>query len=211
MCYWFERFGLILNSVYICLREKNTFKSFNKNIIPKFSFFIIKFIEYCTGKLVCCFFYYFLFNNLTFLDVLKYDLWTKKLNNFRKIIGYQLHIKESLHVCHLMFILKDPTIFTNWLIILLTKLNFWKYKLLIRYLWYIFFFCFQPHFVIFKIYGIKLKFKGKISVAGNARTRKIILKFGLTSPSTIKYKTVYDLNLIHTFTGVIGYQIWLFF
>ena len=110
-----------------------------------------------------------------------------------------------------MFFLKDPTIFSNWLIRLFNKTNFWKHKIIIKYIWYLIYYIFQYYFKSFNIYGIKIKFKGKISAGGNSRTKKIIIKYGLTNSSSIKYKNAYDFNLIYTFTGVIGYQIWLFF
>jgi hypothetical protein len=55
--------------------------------------------------------------------------------------------------------------------------------------------------------GVKLKLKGKVSVAGNARTRAIYYRIGNTSQSTFKNKTLYNLNFFYTFTGILGLQI----
>ena len=69
-------------------------------------------------------------------------------------------------------------------------------------------------FLVFKslgIKGIKFKLKGKISVSGNARTMKIIQNFGKTSNSTASIKSLYILNLVRTFTGVMGLKVWIFF
>jgi ribosomal protein S3 len=61
------------------------------------------------------------------------------------------------------------------------------------------------------IRGVKFRLKGKISVSGNARTRKINYVIGNTSMSTYENKILHSLDLVRTFTGVMGLQIWLFF
>ena len=54
--------------------------------------------------------------------------------------------------------------------------------------------------------GLKFQLKGKISVAGNARTRTVLQKIGFTSHATFNNKILYNLKLIKTFTGVIGFK-----
>jgi len=69
-------------------------------------------------------------------------------------------------------------------------------------------------FYIFKelgVKGFKIKLKGKISVAGNSRKRTILYRIGKTSHSTIDLKVVHEKIIISTFTGVMGFQIWLFY
>jgi ribosomal protein S3 len=66
---------------------------------------------------------------------------------------------------------------------------------------------FSSYFNDLKIKGIKFKLKGKISVAGNARTRKLLYSIGNTSHSTYDNRIAYDLSFINTFTGVLGFQI----
>lgn len=55
--------------------------------------------------------------------------------------------------------------------------------------------------------GFKVKLKGKISVAGNARKRTVLYRFGKNSYSSIELKTLYSYDTISTFTGVQGLQI----
>jgi ribosomal protein S3 len=57
------------------------------------------------------------------------------------------------------------------------------------------------------IKGLKIKLKGKISVAGNSRKRCILYRVGKTSHSTNKLKVVHTIDTIVTFTGVMGFQI----
>ncbi len=54
--------------------------------------------------------------------------------------------------------------------------------------------------------GLKFQLKGKVSVAGNARTRTVLMQIGSLSHSTQKFKVLTTLNLLRTFTGVIGFR-----
>ena len=55
--------------------------------------------------------------------------------------------------------------------------------------------------------GVKFQLKGKVSVAGNARTRTVFHTIGFTSHGTFNNKILYKLNLIKTFTGVLGLKL----
>ena len=55
--------------------------------------------------------------------------------------------------------------------------------------------------------GLKIKLKGKISVAGNARTRTILYRIGSTSHSKVDNRVLHSIDTISTFTGVLGFQI----
>jgi ribosomal protein S3 len=55
--------------------------------------------------------------------------------------------------------------------------------------------------------GIKFQLKGKISVAGNARTRTLLQRTGKTSHATFKIKVLQELSLVKTFTGVMGLKV----
>ena len=59
--------------------------------------------------------------------------------------------------------------------------------------------------------GIKIQLKGKISVAGNARTRTLFFSYGKTSQSTFDHKVAYDLSFVETFTGIMGFKVWFFY
>lgn len=61
------------------------------------------------------------------------------------------------------------------------------------------------------IKGLKIKLKGKISAAGNSRKRSILYRIGKNSHSTVDLRVLKDSQLINTFTGVMGFQVWLFY
>jgi hypothetical protein len=127
------------------------------------------------------------------------------------MLGPKIFIKDSLKVLHLSFRFKDVTFLSSWIRTMLQRMDFWKYRLLFRYLKYLIRNLFSSYFNDLKIKGIKFKLKGKISVAGNARTRKLLYSIGNTSHSTYDNRIAYDLSFINTFTGVLGFQIWFFF
>jgi hypothetical protein len=78
--------------------------------------------------------------------------------------------------------------------------------MIFRYLYYVLHYFFKPYLPEMYIKGLKFQLKGKVSVAGNARTRTIRNHVGCFSHSTFSYKLIKELNLIHTFTGVIGFS-----
>jgi hypothetical protein len=127
------------------------------------------------------------------------------------MLGPRLFLSESLEIILLTLKLKDPYLLSNWVISLFQKISFWKFKLFFRYLRYIFRYFFFNIFNEIKVKGIKFQLKGKISVAGNARTRTVRQTIGKAGYSTFQNKIVYNLNLVRTFTGVQGLKIWIFF
>ena len=66
---------------------------------------------------------------------------------------------------------------------------------------------FFPRFKELGMRGVKFQLSGKISVAGNARTRTIRYKAGYTSQSTFDNRVLTVLNLIPSFTGVQGFKL----
>ena len=187
------------------------FDKFRPNIILWYYTTIIRFIEFYSGKKVFFKLNPFIENALTFTDLARCNLWFSRIQSFQRMLGPKIFIKDSLKVLHLAFRFKDVTFLSNWIRTMLQRMNFWSYKLLFRYLKYLIRNLFYPYFVDLKLKGIKLKLKGKISVAGNARTRKLLYSIGNTSHSTYNNRISYDLSFINTFTGVLGFQLWFFF
>jgi hypothetical protein len=127
------------------------------------------------------------------------------------MLGRKLFLLESLQICYLTFRIQDPKLILNWIKQSLKKLTFWKYKILIRYLKFILWEFFLPRFKELGVLGVKLKFKGKVGVAGNSRSRSYSYRVGQTKQSTLNIKTGYNFTYLHTFTGVIGCHVWLYF
>ena len=172
---------------------------------------LIKFLEYCSGKKVNLNLYTFLHNNLNFSEKSQCVLWARKVKYFRKVLGPRLFLNESLQIIYLSLKLKDPFFLSNWIVSTMQKIDFYKYKTFLRYLKYVLRYFFWVIFKELNIKGIKFQLKGKISVAGNARTRTARHSVGATGHSTFNNKILYKLNLIRTFTGVLGLKLWISF
>lgn len=172
---------------------------------------MIKFIEYHTGKKVAIKIDPFAFKNLSEEDTARCFMWSHRLKVFKKNLGPRLFLLESLQIITLCLRLRDPYILSNWMLSMFYKISFWKYKMFLRYLQYILRNFYWPYFEDFNVKGIKFQLKGKVSVAGNARTRTVFVRVGSVSHSTYNYKVLTNLNLLRTFTGVIGFRTWLVF
>ena len=61
------------------------------------------------------------------------------------------------------------------------------------------------------VVGCRVDVVGKISVAGNARSRSIIFKQGKTSFANTQIKVANEFYLVRTNTGCLGLTIWLFY
>ena len=90
---------------------------------------------------------------------------------------------------------------------MLSKMSFWKYRLLFRYIKFVMRYFFWVHFKTLGFRGLKLKLKGKISVAGNARTRTLRYSIGENSHATLDNRVSHEISTIGTFTGVMGFQV----
>jgi hypothetical protein len=168
-------------------------------------------LEFITGKKVLIKFYTFLNNNLSFYEKTQCAMWAQKLKSFRKVLGPRLYLMESLEIIYLALKLKDSVFLANWIVAIMKKISFWKYKLFFRYIRYILRYFFSPVFSFLGIKGLKFQLKGKIGVAGNARTRTVLQKIGQVGHSKFENKIAYELVLIRTFTGVLGLKVWIFF
>ena len=172
---------------------------------------LVRFLEFCSGKKVFIKFFNFLITNLTFSEKAQCLIWAQKVKYFRKVLGPRLFLNESLQLMYLSLKLKDPFIFTNWMVSTMYKISFWKYKTFLRYIKYVLRYFFWVIFRDLKIKGIKFQLKGKISVAGNARTRTVFQNVGFTSHTTFNNKILYNLNLVRIFTGVMSLKLWIVF
>jgi hypothetical protein len=172
---------------------------------------LIKFLEFVCGLKIYLKFFTFLANTLNFGEKAQCLLWSQKVKHFRKVLGPRLFLNESLQIMYLSLKLKDPHLMSNWMVTTMQKVSFWKHKTFLRYIKYVMRYFFWVIFREINMKGIKFQLKGKISVAGNARTRTVLHTVGFTSHSTLHNKILYNLNLIRTFTGVLGLKLWIVF
>ena len=187
------------------------FHKFSSNIIMWYYNILIRFMENCSGKKVYLKFNPFIENSLSFTDIARCNMWSTRITSFQRLLGPKIFLKESLKILHIAIKFKDPTFLSNWIKGMLYRMSFWKYRLLFRYLKYTMRYLFWLYFPELEFKGFKLRLKGKISVAGNARTRTLMYRIGETSYSKLNNRIVSDFTTINTFTGVLGFKIWFFF
>lgn len=188
-----------------------TYDTFSPNVTMWYYNTIIRFIEHCSGKKVYLKLNPFIENSLTFKDLARSAIWAQRIVGFQKTLGPRMFLHESLKIMHVAIRYRDPTFLSNWIRAMLKRTNFYKFRPLFRYMRYVFTNLFQVYFPELGFKGIKLKLKGKISVAGNARTRTLFYRVGQTSHSTFDNRVVYDLSYVNTFTGVLGFQLWFYY
>jgi hypothetical protein len=185
--------------------------SFRLNVRMWYHTHLIRFLEHCTGKKINLKLNPFLQNAGTFDDIARAVMWFPRVIMFRKMLGPKIFLKDSILVLNLALRYKDSSFLTSWMRAMLDRIGHYGYKKLLRFLKFMLKHLFYSFFPDLEIKGIKWKFKGKISVSGNSRTRTVRYALGSTSHSTFTNKIDYDLSFINTFTGAIGFQLWLFY
>lgn len=214
--FFLENTNLSPNKNFFFLFKKHIIKlsSYQKitlPIIPWYFNTLIRFIEHCSGKRAVVKFNMFLNNYLEPDERARCFMWSQKVKHFRRLLGPRLFLNESLQILYIALKLKDSFFLSNWMVAMFQKISFWKFKVFLRYLKYVLRFFFWPSFRDIKVRGIKIQLKGKISVAGNARTRTVLHRVGETSHATLDNKISSTLSLVRTFTGVQGLKVWFFF
>jgi hypothetical protein len=126
-------------------------------------------------------------------------------------LGHRFFLEEAIHIMHLSFFLKDPKLICSWLKAIILRISFWKTRSIFRFLKYLIHNYYRHVFADVGLKGLKIKLKGKISAAGNSRKRTILYRTGQTSHSHVALRVVNEFMTISTFTGVMGFQIWLFY
>jgi hypothetical protein len=187
------------------------FGKFLPNVVPIFYQALARFVEVVTGKNAYLKLNPHIETSLTFTDTARCQLWEYRVKGFQKILGPKIFLKESIRIVYMALKYKDPVFLMNWICAMLTRMSFWRYRRIFRYLKYLLRVMVYGYFSELKFKGVKLKLKGKISVAGNARTRTLFYRIGQTSHSTFDHRIHHSYNLVHSFTGVMGFQLWFYF
>lgn len=211
-----ELTNLIPNQNFQYLIKKTVIKifdfdKFSSLTTPFYYQTLVRFLEFCSGRNVCIRFNPFLNNSLTAEERMRCFLWSQRVKYFRKVLGPKLFLNESIQIMYLALRDKDPYLLSNWMVTTMYKISFWKYKTFLRYIKYVLRYFFWSVFSELGVKGIKFQLKGKISVAGNARTRTAFHYVGFTSHATFNNKILYNLSLVRSFTGVMGLKLWIVF
>jgi hypothetical protein len=185
--------------------------NFYSDITPWVNDALIRFIEFTSGSRAL------IQHNMNIEGMvdkhskLTYRCWILRMGYYERTLGHRFFMEEALHIIHLSLKNHDVNLFSSWLKAIITRISFWKTRSIFRFLKYIFNNYYRFMFNDLSSKGIKIRLKGKISAAGNSRKRTILFRSGKNSYSSVNVKCLHDFKTITTFTGVMGFQVWLFY
>lgn len=185
--------------------------SFRSNVTPWVYNTVIRFMEYFSGKKVCLEIYSFMSQAIDINYITLYKSWLPRFSYYERRLGHRFFLEEALQILHMGFNYQDSKLISSWLKSLIQRISFWKTRFIFRFIRYLFNNYFQYMFDEIGVKGFKVRLKGKISVAGNSRKRSILYRIGKTSHTAVGLKVVHTMDTITTFTGVMGFQVWIFY
>ena len=200
-------------NIFLFKKIKSIFliNKLREDFIPYYYNSLIRFLEHCSGKKFFLQIYPFLNQNINSYFIIRYKIWITRMKSYERRLGHKFFFEEALHIMHISFKLRDSLLLGSWLKTIILRISFWKTRTIFRFLRYLFLIYFNYTFDELKIKGLKIKLKGKISVVGNARKRTILYRIGKTSHSSLNLRISHTNQIINTFTGVMGFQVWIFY
>ena len=178
--------------------------------VPYHTTALVNFLTYCTGREVSINVVPKIFKTLGPFDKARCSSWTYRANPFSRILGPRIFINESVRLMYLSVINRDTELFVNWTKAMLYRLTIWKHRHLFRFMKFVLGSLFAPKFAQMGIKGIRIQIKGKVGVAGNSRKRTYFYKVGQVGHSNFQIQAYHDITCIDTFTGVLGFQVWIY-
>lgn len=185
--------------------------NFYPDITPWVTDTLVRLIEACAGKRAIVQHNMNVEHMVESQSKLLYRLWIIRMAYYERTLGHRFFMEEALHIMHLSLRFHDVKLFSSWLKAIITRISFWKTRSIFRFLKYVFNNYYRYMFDSLSVKGIKIRLKGKISAAGNSRKRTIIFRSGQNSYSSVNVKCLHEFKTITTFTGVMGFQVWLFY
>ena len=184
---------------------------FRENATPWVYNTLTRFIEHYSGKKSLIQVYSFMNQSINEHYSTFYKLWLPRFSYYERRLGHRFFLEEAFHILHMSFNLQDSKMLSTWLKAIIQRISFWKTRFIFRFLRYLFNNYFRFMFNELGAKGFKVKLKGKISVAGNSRKRSILYRVGKTSHAECNLKVLHKFDTIVTFTGVMGFQVWIFY
>lgn len=208
------------NTYTTLLSSKNYFKykkrwdgwiDYNKNI--NFHFFnhlVTSFVEFHTSKKTCFLIHFNNYNCIPLEHRIILNMWIFRVNRFHYIFQKVVKLKIIMKLFYLVTANQDLHLLMKIITKLTPKIQYKSHRRFFKFIIFIFKAYFVVLFKNFNVKGMQFEFAGKISVTGNARTRKMYYKLGKPSKSTYTYSTKYIYKTIGTYMGVLGVKIWIF-
>lgn len=207
---------------FICFKKIKVKKLFLKKSITTF-----KIYKFSKKKKRVNFFFFF---NKFLINFLEFFLKSKIIFNFKKgsnkLVLNQLSsrkfylkyfkknlkiTKQILGIIYYSFLLKDSSIFVNFLKKILEKLDVKLHKKVFLGLKKLLKDVFKPIFSFLGVCGLFFNIKGKIGVGGNAKKRRYFFYYGAHSITNRNIKVDVKYIPVWTLTGSLGFTFLIFF
>jgi len=140
-----------------------------------------------------------------------YQLLARKLRRAKFLADGGVTASALLQLMATSLYTKDTVLLKNGLKAILEKLHFKDQKKFLYTMKQVIRVLFSSYYSVLNCSGIMLQIKGKIGVGGASKKRKYTIKFGRFSFSQKSQKLTYSQEIIKTYAGVLGFELYLSF
>lgn len=151
------------------------------------------------------------FKDISFFFNIILDLWSYRIRRFFGVFKNSFDLYYIVKMFFLVVKNKDIHLLMKLITKITPKIEFNKQRRFFKFIIYMFRCYYSLIYGLYKLQGFQFEFKGKISVDGNARTRKMYAKILRPSPSNYSYSTKYVYKTVKTHTGILGIKVWIYY
>lgn len=176
------------------------------------NFYLIKFFENKTNKLV----YLNVNNTHTKNNPLESDHlvianWSSNVYKYDRKFGYRVPLFNFCLVVYYSFKNKDMELLANLIELTLARLKLWQHRNFFKFIMFLVESYVSSMFKAFNVTGFQFEVKGKISLGGNSRKKKLALRLRNTFKSNIKVRSKYMFRPLKTISGALGVRMWIYY
>jgi len=194
----------------------NKLKTQNSNVISNIYLNNLFFFKYFIAKFI----YSYLYNKnlLINLDKNKINLHNKlytsefiltKIRRFFNLKEINVSQRVFLDLILTFLFTKDTVFFKNLLKYILESIHFKNHKRFLYNLKVLLSLIFDVYSTSLNVLGLYIKIKGKIGLGGNSKKKKYNFKKGNFSFTKKDQKLSYNKDVIRTYSGVLGFEVYL--
>ena len=193
-------------------KQSSTKSNVKKNYDFLLNFYLIKFIENKTNRKV-----YLniskthIKDNYKEADHLVISNWASNVYKYGRRFNYKVPLFNFCLVVYHSFKNKDLELFFNLIELTITKLKFWQHRNFFKFIMFLVESYVSSMFKSFNVTGFQFEVKGKISLGGNSRKKKLSLRIRNTFKSNLKVRSKYLFKPIKTISGALGLKIWIYY
>jgi len=151
------------------------------------------------------------FNDISVFFNIILDLWSYRIRRFFGVFKNSFDLYYIVKMFFLVVKNKDIHLLMKLITKITPRIEFNKHRRFFKFIIYMFRCYYSLIYGLYKLQGFQFEFRGKISVDGNARTRKMYAKILRPSPSNYSYSTKYVYKTVKTHTGILGIKVWIYY